>query len=88
MSLAKRVPEDVWVVGYDDIAMTAWDSYDVTTVRRPIAEMARAAVHLLLERIEDRSAPARKQCFPGELVVRGSTAHTRSAEFGRSVLVS
>ena len=76
LSLGKRVPEDVWVVGYDDIEMASWDAFDLTTVRQPIAEMARAAVHLLLERIEDRSAPARKQRFPSELLVRGSTAHT------------
>ncbi|MDI2032231.1 LacI family DNA-binding transcriptional regulator [Saccharopolyspora sp. TS4A08] len=76
VSLARRVPEDVWVVGYDDIAMAAWDSYDVTTVRQPIAEMARAAVRLLLERIDDRDLPAREERFPSELVVRGSTART------------
>lgn len=76
VAAGRRVPEDVWVVGYDDIAMTAWDSYDITTVRQPIAEMARAAVRLLLERIEDRGLPPRNQRFPSELVVRGSTAHT------------
>ncbi|KAA5834998.1 LacI family DNA-binding transcriptional regulator [Saccharopolyspora hirsuta] len=76
VSLGRRVPEDVWVVGYDDIAMTAWDSYDITTVRQPIAEMARAAVHLLLERVEDRSLSPRKKLFPSELVIRSSTAHT------------
>ncbi|RRO20333.1 LacI family transcriptional regulator [Saccharopolyspora rhizosphaerae] len=76
VSLGRRVPEDVWVVGYDDIALTAWDSYDVTTVRQPIAEMARASVRLLLERIGDRGLPPRKECFSSELVVRGSTART------------
>lgn len=76
VSLGHRVPEDVWVIGYDDISLTAWDSYDVTTVRQPIAEMARAAVRLLLERIDDRDLPPRSECFPSELLVRGSTART------------
>ena len=76
VSLGRRVPEDVWVIGYDDIALTAWDSYDITTVRQPIAEMARAAVSRLLERIGDRDLPARRDCFPSELLVRGSTART------------
>lgn len=76
VSLGRRVPEDVWVIGYDDIALTAWDSYDITTVRQPIAEMARAAVSRLLERIGDRDLPTRRDCFPSELLVRGSTAHT------------
>ncbi|MEV0703555.1 LacI family DNA-binding transcriptional regulator [Saccharopolyspora sp. NPDC050389] len=78
VSLNRRVPEDVWVIGYDDIAMTSWDSYDITTVRQPIAEMARTAVRLLLERLDDRSLPPRKQEFPSELVIRGSTAMTPS----------
>ncbi len=74
LSLGKRVPEDVWVVGYDDIEMASWDAFGLTTVRQPIAEMARTAVELLLERIGDRSlAPLRRE-FPSELVVRGSTA--------------
>ncbi|GAA0504524.1 LacI family transcriptional regulator [Saccharopolyspora subtropica] len=76
VSLGRRVPEDVWVIGYDDIAMASWDSYDITTVRQPIADMARAAVRLLQERLEDRSLPPRKQLFPSELIIRGSTAHT------------
>ncbi|WP_433871919.1 LacI family DNA-binding transcriptional regulator [Saccharopolyspora sp. CA-218241] len=76
VSLGKRVPADVWVVGYDDIAMTSWDSYDLTTVRQPIADMSRAAVRLLLARIDDRDRPARVEEFPCELVVRGSTAGT------------
>ncbi|MFD0488093.1 substrate-binding domain-containing protein [Saccharopolyspora spinosporotrichia] len=76
VSLGHRVPQDVWVVGYDDIAMAAWDSYDLTTVRQPIADMARAAVGLLLERVEDRSLPPRRQTFPSELTIRGSTART------------
>ncbi|TDD81356.1 LacI family transcriptional regulator [Saccharopolyspora karakumensis] len=76
VSLGSRVPEDVWVIGYDDIALTAWDSYDITTVRQPIAEMARAAVSRLLERIGDRDLATRRDCFPSELLVRGSTART------------
>lgn len=75
VSLGRRVPGDVWVVGYDDIAMASWDSFDLTTVRQPIADMAHTAVRLLLERIDDHSLPARRENFPGELVVRRSTAH-------------
>ncbi|WP_274518949.1 substrate-binding domain-containing protein [Saccharopolyspora erythraea] len=48
----------------------------MTTVRQPIADMARAAVGLLLERVEDRSLPPRRQTFPSELTIRGSTART------------
>lgn len=83
VSLGRRVPEDVWVIGYDDIALAAWDSYDITTVRQPIADMARAAVRLLLERIDDRSLPPRKELFPSELVIRSSTANTPAQQEDR-----
>ena len=76
VSLGRRVPEDVWVVGYDDIAMAAWDSYDLTTFRQPIGDMARTAIRLLLDRVDDRSLPPRKETFPGALAIRGSTART------------
>jgi LacI family transcriptional regulator len=74
-SMNVAVPRDVWVVGFDDIPMAGWDSFDLTTIRQPIHDMARAAVDLLLERIEDRSLPPRFVGFPNGLVVRGSTSH-------------
>jgi LacI family transcriptional regulator len=76
LSLGARVPEDVWIVGYDDIAMAAWDAFDLTTVRQPIADMARTAVRFLVERIADPSLPVRREVFANTLTVRGSTAHT------------
>lgn len=76
ISLDRRVPEDVWVVGYDDIAMASWAAYGLTTVRQPISDMARTAVQLLMERIGDPSLPVRRRQFPAELVIRRSTAHT------------
>ena len=54
--LGLDVPKDVTVVGFDDttLATTAWP--ELTTVRQPIADMARAAVILLLEQIRRRRA--------------------------------
>lgn len=76
-SMGRRVPQDIWVAGYDDIAMSAWEAFDLTTVRQPIAEMVALAVQMLLERIADPSLPPRHHRFPSELVVRGSTAGRR-----------
>jgi LacI family transcriptional regulator len=74
-SVGRRVPEDVWLVGYDDIAMAAWESFDLTTVRQPVPDMAAVAVRMLLDRIQDPSLAARHHRFPHQIVVRGSTAH-------------
>lgn len=65
--------EECWVVGYDDVAMSSWESLDLTTVRQPIREMASNGVAMLLERIQDPAAPARRRSYPPALLVRGST---------------
>lgn len=63
-----------WVIGFDDVAMASWSSFDLTTVRQPSREMARIGTELLIARINDPLTPVTKKVFPCELVVRGSTA--------------
>lgn len=65
------VPDEVSVVGYDDVPMAAWGAYDLTTVRQPLEEMVEATVAALLARIEGESEP-RKVRLPGRLIVRRS----------------
>jgi LacI family transcriptional regulator len=69
------VPEDLWVVGFDDIEMASWEAFQLTTARQPISEMVRVSVELLLVRIEAPTRPAVHHRLPGDLVVRRSTAH-------------
>jgi LacI family transcriptional regulator len=73
---AIRVPEELWVIGYNDITMSEWASYDLTTVRQPIGRMAEMSVELLMKRIsrESGETPQRKR-LEGTLIVRGSTAN-------------
>ncbi|OQR65576.1 LacI family transcriptional regulator [Streptomyces maremycinicus] len=67
----RRVPDDVAVVGFDDIEAASYTSPALTSVRSPMADQATAAVHLLLRLIEGGStAPV---IMPNELVVREST---------------
>lgn len=68
-----QVGRDVWVVGFDDISMASWNSYDLTTVRQPIQQMCAKAVQLLLARIENPARTTQTVMLPGQLVVRGST---------------
>lgn len=74
-----RVPEDLWVVGYDDIELASWGAYELTTVRQPVQEMVVRAIELLQSKIEDRTLPLRRECFANELVIRRSTGR---APFG------
>lgn len=70
--LGLRVPEDVSIVGFDDIPAAAWPSYDLTTVRQPINRMIEETVELLLARVEEPGSEPTTRLVPGDLIVRGS----------------
>jgi LacI family transcriptional regulator len=68
-----RVPDEMSVVGFDDIAMASWSAFDLTTVRQGIDAMVRRAAAMLLERVDDPGArPPRRVVLPAELVLRGT----------------
>jgi DNA-binding LacI/PurR family transcriptional regulator len=72
----KRVPQDVSVVGFDDIQSAAFQNPGLTTVRQPLREMGVIAAETLLERVNsgpDKRYPKQIVVKP-ELVVRASTA--------------
>ncbi|MEO1423126.1 MAG: substrate-binding domain-containing protein, partial [Pseudomonadota bacterium] len=71
--LGLRVPEDVSVIGYDDVAQAAWPSYDLTTIRQPANRMVAETVRLLIARIEGADIAARRVEIDGPLMIRGST---------------
>ncbi|MFJ4005512.1 LacI family DNA-binding transcriptional regulator [Streptomyces sp. NPDC090023] len=74
--LGLRVPEDVSVVGFDDLPVARWVGPPLTTVRQPLTEMAEAAARLVLElgRGERRERTATRLELATSLVVRSSTA--------------
>ena len=69
----RRVPDDISVVGFDDIPLAAYFDPPLTTIRLPAYELGHAAGRALLERIADRDDPGRT-LLPTELIVRASTA--------------
>lgn len=72
--LGIRVPQDVSVVGYDDIPLAEFVTPPLTTVRVPKREVGRIAAELLHEEIEKGAVPTpRKVYLQADLVVRGST---------------
>ncbi|MGI3186720.1 LacI family DNA-binding transcriptional regulator [Nioella aestuarii] len=70
--LKLRIPEDVSVVGYDDVIISAWPSYDLTTLRQPANRMVEETVRTMLARIETPNMPARRVAIDGPLIIRGS----------------
>ncbi|MGW1714607.1 LacI family DNA-binding transcriptional regulator [Streptomyces sp. NPDC002156] len=69
-----RVPEDVSVVGFDDLPESRWVSPALTTVRQPLSEMAGAAVGLLVRMMGGERPEGTRTELSTRLVVRGSTA--------------
>ena len=68
-----RVPDDISIVGFDDIALAAYFDPPLTTVRLPAYDLGVAAGTALLDRVAGRTVPDRT-LLPTELVVRSSTA--------------
>lgn len=69
-----RVPDDIGLIGFDDIPASSTITPTLTTVRQPIQGMGEAAAHLLIEIIESGSKEFHRITLPTELVVRNSTA--------------
>lgn len=69
-----HVPENLSVVGFDDILFSQMLEVPLTTIRQPALEMGRAAVMLLLQKIEDPDRPVEPCWFEPELMIRKSTA--------------
>ncbi len=70
-----RIPEDIAIVGYDDVPLASHTSPPLTTVRQPTREQGRIAAEFLLRRIVAAQPPPREEkVLQCELVVRESTA--------------
>jgi DNA-binding LacI/PurR family transcriptional regulator len=74
-----RIPDDLSVVGFDDIPAAAWTNPPLTTVRQPIVEKGRLAARLLIQRMKGKAVDSPAPLMTS-LVVRESTATARNAD--------
>jgi DNA-binding LacI/PurR family transcriptional regulator len=80
------VPDDIAVVGFDNVPLGAYSTPPLTTIEQPTPELGRKAVSMLLERLNGQvSGEGREICFPCRLIVRESTCELRS-QTAKSVL--
>jgi DNA-binding LacI/PurR family transcriptional regulator len=70
----RRVPEDVSVVGFDDLRLSAYTTPPLTTIRQPAAEIGQRATELLIDLTHGRRVRKLRHLLEPELVVRASTA--------------
>ncbi|MDE1179285.1 LacI family DNA-binding transcriptional regulator [Paraburkholderia sp.] len=69
-----RVPEDLTVVGYDDIPAAAYENYRLTTIQQDTSQLADVAVSLLIERMNAFRGKSRVRVVPVSSVVRHTCA--------------
>jgi len=78
-----RMPEDLAMVGFDNVPLAAYTAPPLTTVDQPTAEQGRHAARLLLDRIEGQPALERREvCLDCRLIIRQSTSRAAAASLG------
>jgi LacI family repressor for deo operon, udp, cdd, tsx, nupC, and nupG len=75
--LGRRVPEDVAVVGFDNIAISEWYDPTLTTVDQPHYQMGQRAMQEMLKRLDNPGQPAELVKFETALIVRRSSGGPR-----------
>jgi LacI family transcriptional regulator len=68
-----RVPEDVAVVGFDDVPLASYTDPPLTTVHQALREMGETAARMLMRHFDGTSLPAAPVMLPTSLIVRGSS---------------
>lgn len=80
--LGLRVPDDISLVGYDDVPEAGWGGYKLTTVKQPAELMIAETVRILVEQLDTRKVVKHQAIFPGQLVVRASARLPDAATLG------
>ncbi|MDB6177441.1 substrate-binding domain-containing protein [Paracoccus sp. Z330] len=69
--LRLKIPDEVSVIGFDDIEQAGWESYALTTFRQPVEDLARTAVGSLVDLAREHNLQARKT-LPVQMIWRGT----------------
>ncbi len=75
------IPEDVALVGFDNIEATAIRGVEITTINQKKYEMGATAVEVLIEKIEGKTDAVRQIVLPAEIVIRSSCGFKREASY-------
>ena len=73
-----RVPDDVSVIGFDNIPMAHWQAYQLTTISQEVDSMIQRTIALMLEKIATPDSPSRIEQVAGRLIARASVRHLRT----------
>lgn len=73
-----EIPQQVRIVGYDDIMLAGTETLSLSTVHQSARELANAGVAAMIRRLEDPDSPVRKHLVQPELIVRRSSTEPRT----------
>jgi DNA-binding LacI/PurR family transcriptional regulator len=66
------VPDDLSVIGFDDVAQASWRAYRLTTFRQPARDLTAAVMRLIHRRVDDANAPHTLDTVPVQLIARST----------------
>jgi len=72
-----RIPDDISLVGFDDIDSAQWFTPPLTTIRQPMRHIGIKGAELLLEQMEGGRRGREVTLFPAELVIRQSVSEPK-----------
>ena len=71
--LGLSIPNDIAIIGFDDVPPASWPAYDLTTVRQPANQMVEATIDTLISQIEEPQNQCKTIILPSPLIVRSTT---------------
>ena len=69
-----RIPQDLQVIGFDNIPQTEWLSYQLTTFRQDFKRLARESVKIVVDQINEQNTSMVKMMVPVKLIERNTTS--------------
>ncbi len=71
-SLGLRIPQDLAVIGFDDIPLAEWGAYRLTTIRQPVRQMVAEALELIAQVRSGQGSEGTIRVLPVRLIERDS----------------
>ena len=67
-----RVPEDIGLIGLNDMEMAGWENINLTTIRQPVQQIIRSSIELIVAMLDDPDRYPEARLFPSSVVERGT----------------
>jgi DNA-binding LacI/PurR family transcriptional regulator len=73
------VPDDLGILGVNDMEMAGWQNINLTTIRNPIDEIVETSIELVEAMLNDPSAPPEARLYECQIVTRGTLRQSTDA---------